>query len=236
MPVQITQFNFAQAINFVCALVGYPISADPAGSTDTKHGQMRAAITEACAELLALREWQDLTQEGVVSVVGDMPGQKQKAFALPVDFYRFIDQTQWSSQSLSPLLGGPASAQTWARFNAVGYPGSVGVLADSQRQLWVMSPPYPDPQPFSFFYISKAQIIDESDPTLRKNSITKNGDTFVLDAYLIALLARKKWLEWNCDVVGSGDGRLQHRVRVARRRRQGRADPVDFVRAGRLRR
>jgi hypothetical protein len=197
MPVQITQFNFAQAINFICELVGYPKSADPAGSTDTKHGQMRAAVTEACAALLALREWQDLTQSGTVSIVGDAPGQPQKGFSLPVDFYRFVDQTQWSNQSLTPLFGGPSSAQTWARFTAIGYPASAAFWQIRNDQLWVLSPPYPNPQPFNFFYISKAQIIDEVDPTLRKNSVTKNGDTFVLDAYLIALLARKKWLEWN---------------------------------------
>jgi len=197
VPVQITQFNFAQAINFVCALVGYPVSADPAGSTDTKHGQMRAAVTEACAELLALREWQDLTVAGTIDVVGDIAGQMQKAFPLPVDFYRFIDQTQWSQQALGPLLGGPTSAQMWARFNAVGYPSSALMWQIRSDQLYVMAPPFPNPVPFNFFYISKAQIIDETDPTLRKNSISKNGDTFVLDAYLIALLARKKWLEWN---------------------------------------
>jgi len=94
MAVQITEFNFGQAINFVCTLVGYPTSQDPAGSLDAKHAQIRGAITEACAELLALREWQDLTQQGQVDVVADAAGQTQKAFPLPVDFYRFIDQTQ----------------------------------------------------------------------------------------------------------------------------------------------
>jgi hypothetical protein len=196
MPVQITRFDFGQAINFICTLVGYPISPDPAGSPDLKHVQMRGAITEACAELIALREWQDLTTEGVIQVVADGVGQKQKAFPLPDDFYRFIDQTQWSSQMLAPL-GGPASAQLWARFNAVGYPSSTAFWQIRGDMLWVLSPPYPDPQPFSFFYISRAVIIDETDPTIRKNQVTKNGDSFVLDAYLIALLARKKWLEWN---------------------------------------
>jgi hypothetical protein len=197
MPVQIAQFNFGQAINFVCSLVGYPASPDPAGSVDTKHAQMRAALTDACAELLALREWQDLTVEGTISVLADTAGQKQKAFALPADFYRFIDQTQWSSQALTPLVSGPASAQTWARFNAVGYPAAAAFWQIRSDQLWVMGPPFPDPVPFSFYYISKAQIIDEVDPTLRKNTLDKNGDRFVLDAYLIALLGRKKWLEWN---------------------------------------
>jgi len=197
MPVQIAQFNFGQAINFVCSLVGYPASADPAGSVDTKHAQMRAALTDACAELLALREWQDLTQEGVIDVVGDSAGQTQKAFALPPDFYRFIDQTQWSSHSLAPLLGGPASAQAWSRFTAVGYPAATSLWQIRGDQLWVMAPPYPTAQPFSFFYLSKAQIIDERDPLLRKNTLDNNGDSFVLDAYLVALLARKKWLEWN---------------------------------------
>jgi len=197
VPLQITQFDFGQAINFICTLVGYPASPDPAGSQDAKHAQMRGAITEACAELLALREWQDLTQEGVINVVADSAGQKQKAFALPVDFYRFIDQTQWSSPALAPLFGGPTSPQAWARFRAVGYPAAQSQWQIRGDKLWVLAPPYPTAQPFSFFYMSKAQIIDEGDPTLLKNQVTKNGDRFLLDAYLIALLARKKWLEWN---------------------------------------
>ena len=142
MQLQITNFDFGQALNFVCTLVGYPASPDPAGSTDTKHAQMRAAITDACAELLTMREWQDLTEEGLVQVVADAAGQKQKAFALPVDFYRFIDQTQWSSQMLAPL-GGPASAQLWARFNAVGYPSGSAFWQIRSDKLWVMAPPFP---------------------------------------------------------------------------------------------
>jgi hypothetical protein len=197
MPVAITNYNFGQAINFICQLVGYPTTQDPAGSQDPKHAQMRAALTEACAEMLALKEWQDLITDGAISVVADAAGQKEKGFALPVDFYRFIDQTQWADQQLWPA-GGPVSPQAWRRFLVwATYPQMTLYWQIRGDQLWVLSPPFPTPQTFLFYYLSRAQVIDENDPTLRKNTLDKNGDQFVLDAYTIALLARKKWLEWN---------------------------------------
>src|SRR5262245_19056265 len=197
MPVSILNPNAAYCVNAICKLVGYPQSASPLGSTDTKHIQMVAALTEACAEMLALHEWQDLTMDGSISVVGDFAGQKEKAFALPLDFYRFIDQTQWSQQQLWPA-GGPVSPQGWKRYIVRSTSPNVQLFWQIRNdQIWFLQPPFPTPQTFTFFYISRAQVIDEVDPTLRKNEITKDGDTFVLDAYTLILLARKKWLEWN---------------------------------------
>lgn len=197
MPLQITTMTFGDVISFICRLVGFPISADPAGSTDPKHLQMQAAITDALAELLTLNEWQDLTKRGSISVVADGAGQQEKAFDLPDDFYRFIDQTQWDSASLLPA-GGPVPPQgwMWAIIQSV-VPAMQLFWQLRQDQLWIMSPPFPTPVNYEFFYISNAQIIDQDDPTLYKNVPTKNGDKFVLDSYMVALLARKKWLEWN---------------------------------------
>lgn len=197
MPVQITNFNFAAVINFICQLTGYPQSQDPAGSVDPKHAQMRAAVTEACAEMLALHEWQDLTETGTIDVVASVAGEKERGFALPADFYRFIDQTQWAPAQLWPA-GGPVSPQAWMKYIVWGTSPQLSLFWQIRKdQLFILTPPFPTSQPFTFFYLSKAQIIDETDPTLRKNTVTKNGDTFVLDAYIIALLGRKKWLEWN---------------------------------------
>jgi hypothetical protein len=197
MSVQITQFDFAYVINAICDLVGFPRSSDPAGDTDVKIRQMRAAVAEACAEMLALAEWQDLTVDGSINVVADFAGQKEKGFALPADFYRFIDQTQWSQQQLWPA-GGPVSPQGWKRFLVWSTSPNVQLFWQIRGdQIWFLQPPFPTPQTFTFFYISKAQIIDQTDPTILKNTITKNGDKFMLDAYTIVLLARKKWLEWN---------------------------------------
>lgn len=197
MPVQITNFDFAAVLNYICTLVSYPQSTDPAGSIDLKHAQMRAAVVNACAEMLALNEWQDLTTDGTINVVADFAGQKEKAFPLPADFYRFIDQTQWAPSQMWPA-GGPVSAQAWKQYIVWStYPQLSLYWQIRDDQIWFLSPPFPTPQPFTFFYISKAQIIDQDDPTLRKNTINKNGDKFILDAYIIALLGRKKWLEWN---------------------------------------
>ena len=197
MPVVITNLNFAAVMNYVCQLTGYPQSTDPAGSTDPKHAQMRAAVTEACAALLALKEWQDLTERGSISVVASGPGVKEQGYPLPADFYRFIDQTQWGQEQMWPA-GGPVSPQAWMKYIIWGtYPQMTLFWQLRRDQLFVLSPPFPTPLTFEFFYLSKAQIIDGTDPTIRKNALTNNNDTFVLDSYMVALLARKKWLEWN---------------------------------------
>jgi hypothetical protein len=216
MTIQITNPTFSDSINLICELVGYPKSADPAGSTDPKHGQMRAAVLNALGELLALHEWQDLTLDGSISVVADMAGQKEKAFDLPLDFYRFIDQTQWSQQQMWPA-GGPVSPQGWKQYVVWGTRPEMALFWQTREdKVWFLSPPFPNPQVFTFFYLSRAQVIDETDPALFKNVPTKNGDKYKLDGYLITLLARKKWLEWNSmdSVAATNDFNIAFNSRV----------------------
>jgi hypothetical protein len=43
--------------------------------------------------------------------------------------------------------------------------------------------------------MSQAWVRDQDDPTLYKNRITKNGDVALLDATMITLYTRVKWLE-----------------------------------------
>jgi hypothetical protein len=197
VALQINDFNYAAAINHICELVGFPKSADPAGSIDSKHGQMRAAINNALNELLIDHEWQDLITAGTISVLADSAGQREKSFALPADFYRFIDQTQWGGQTTLPAPG-PTSPQAWKCYVVNGTTPLMTLTWQVRNdRLYILGPPYPTALDFEFFYMSRAQIIDQDDPTLLKNVPAKNGDTFILDPMMITLLARKKWLEMN---------------------------------------
>lgn len=196
MPVQIVNLDFGGVIKYICQLVGHPIPADPAGSADLAVQQMGAAVNNAGAEMLALHEWQDLTNRASIPIVADMAGQKEKAFPLPADFYRFIDQTQWGTQSLLPAMG-PVSPQSWMLYTVRSYNPQLTLSWQIRNdKLNVLNPPFPTPVNFEFFYLSRAQIIDQDDPTLFKNIASKNGDKFFLDPYVILLLARAKYLEW----------------------------------------
>lgn len=195
MPVQITVPTYGAAIKLITQMVGHPSPTDPAGSIDPAVQQMAAAINVALGELLTMHEWQDLQIRATLSVVQDAPGQKEKALDLPEDFYRFIDQTQWSTGSMLPAIG-PVSAQAWQAFVVRNYLNPLSLSWQVREdKLWVLDPP-PVANTFSYMYLSRAQVIDADDPTLLKNVADKNGDRFKLDGFVIALFGRAKYMEW----------------------------------------
>lgn len=196
MPVTITETTYGSAIQEICRVTGYSIPADPAGSTDSAVQQMGAAVNFALNELLTLHEWQDLTTKATLSIVATGAGQEERGFDLPDDFYRFIDQTQWSSASMLPA-GGPVSNQAWMAYSIQNFAPQLTLYWQMRGdQLWIMNPPYPTPVDFEYMYLSKAQVIDGDDSATMKNNATKNSDTFLLDGNIITLLARARYLEW----------------------------------------
>lgn len=198
MTVAITDLTYGTAISEIAKLVGHTSTApaDPAGSTDPAIQQMGAAINFALEELLTLHEWQDLTVKASLSVVADSAGQVEKGFTLPADFFRFIDQSQWSSTSMVPA-GGPVSNQAWMA-SVVQSVSAQFTLNWQMRQdqIHFLNPPYPTPATFQYMYLSRAQVVDGDVPTTFKNSASKNSDTFLLDSFLIMLLGRVRYLEW----------------------------------------
>lgn len=196
MALSILNLNYGQVIQRICRMVGHPIPADPAGSTDQAVQQMGEAVNVALGELLTMHEWQDLTELMTISIVADSSGQVEKEFDLPADFYRFVDQTQWAEQTMWPAAG-PVSPQVWQLYRVRSVSPEMMLYWQIRKdKLWVLGPPYPDPIDFEAYYISSAQVIDATTPTLYKNTAIVNGDTFKLDSYLITLLARARYLEW----------------------------------------
>lgn len=196
MAVQIEVLTYGNAIAEIARLVGHPVPLDPVGSTDPAVLQMGAAVNVALTELLTLHEWQDLTLRMSISIVASAPGEKERAFDLPADYYRFIDQTQWSPQTMLPAMG-PISPQAWMQYTVQNWTPQLTLFWQVRGdKLNVLNPPFPTPVDFQAFYISKAQVIDQDDPTLLKNRATKNGDTFMLDSFMIMQLGRARYLEW----------------------------------------
>lgn len=195
MAYQDTSYNYGSAIQEICRMVGHGVPSDAAGSQDEAVQQMGTGINRALAELLTMFEWQDLTLTASISVVGDSAGQTEKAFDLPDDFDRFIDQTQWNDASALPA-GGPVSPQAWMMY-LVRSTSPQLTLAWQLRadQIWFLAPPYPDPATFQYMYISKGMVIDADDPSITKNVASKNGDAFIIDDYLVLLLGKAKYLE-----------------------------------------
>ena len=178
----------------VAALVGFPTPADPAGDTDPAVQQMVQSVNLAGIDLLSIADWQELTKTHSISIVADSPGQSEKAFDLPEDFYSFLDQTQWNSTMQWPAIG-PVSPQMWQQLLIrQTLPTLSFYWQVRDNKLYILSPPT-SAQTLTFYYQSVAWVRDQDNSSLYKNRATKNGDVILWDAYLTTLLARVKWLE-----------------------------------------
>lgn len=190
-----TEATLASVVKSICARASYPIPNDPGSSQDPKIKQMIAAANAASVELFSIYEWSELIVEGQIDVFYDVPEQKEKGFALPDDFFRFIDQTQWNGAMRFPAVG-PVSPQGWMTYMV--FPISANFTLTWQireGKIWFLNAPPSPGQTFRFMYLSRALVRDADDPTLYKNVASKNGDTFVLDGILMTLMTRIKWLE-----------------------------------------
>lgn len=196
MPHTTTVWTYGECIKEICRMVGHSIPADPAGSQDLAVQQMGTAVNRAVTSLLSMFEWQDLTVKASLSVVGDAPGQTEKGFALPTDFHRFVDQTQWNQGSQLPAAG-PVSPQAWMSYLVRNYAPQLTLSWQRRGDLlYFLAPPFPVAASFHYMYISKGTVKDADVLTDTKEVAAKNGDQFVIDDYLVMLLGRVKYLEW----------------------------------------
>lgn len=190
----VTDNTLSAIVQNVAQLVSFPTPADPAGDTDPAVVQMVQSVNLAGIDLLAMNDWQELTKTHTISIQASPPGVSEQAFALPDDFYEFVDQTQWNSTMQWPAIG-PVSPQAWQQLLIrQTLPTLSFYWQIRDNSLYILSPPTAA-QTLSFFYQSVAWVRDQDTSTLYKNRAVKNGDVILLDAYLVTLLARVKWLE-----------------------------------------
>ena len=186
--------TFGEMIQEICRLVGHPVPTDAAGSTDEAVQQMATSINRALEELLDAYNWQELTVRASFAVQRDTPGQVEKAYALPTDFHKFIDQTQWDATNVQPAQG-PVSPSGWMR-QLVRTASAVITLAWQRRggQIYFLTPPA-SATTFHYMYLSKGMVQVHGVDADTTNKAINNDDEFVLDTTLILLLARAKYLE-----------------------------------------
>ena len=195
MAFQIIQdASLLAIVQNVAQMVSYPTPSDPAGDSDPSVQQMVQAVNMSATELLGLYDWQELTRTYEISIAAHTPGQTEQAFDLPEDFYEWVDQTQWNSTNQWPAIG-PISPQMWQNLlvNDV-LPTMSFYWQVRDNSLYILAPPT-EAQTLTFMYQSLAWLQDQDNPTLYKNRATKNGDIVLLDAFLVTLFTRAKWLE-----------------------------------------
>lgn len=190
----INDSTLSAIVQNLASMVSYQIPSDPAGDTDPSVQQMIQAVNMAGLDLISLYDWQELTKPYTISIEADSAGQSQKAFNLPEDFYDWVDQTQWNSTNQWPAIG-PISPQMWQQLLVRQVLPTLSFYWQVRdNKIYILSPPT-SAQDLVFFYQSAAWVRDQDNPDLYKNRATKNGDTILLDSYLVTLYARAKWLE-----------------------------------------
>jgi hypothetical protein len=182
-----------------CNLLSLPKPVDVAGSSDPNIVLMRTAANLSSLEMLNAYEWSQLTKMASLTVfTTDPPSASQateKAYDLPQDFYRFIDQTQWNAAMRFPAVG-PVGPQGWMTYMV--FPISANFTLTwqiRQGKIYFLNPPQSPGQDFRFMYLSRALVQDADNANLYKNLASKNGDKFQLDGLLMTLMTRVKWLE-----------------------------------------
>ena len=196
MPTyQITRYEtLADVVNSVCKKIGFPTSADPAGSTDPVIIKMISAVNDAATDLLTMYPWQEQIREGTLSVVAETPGQEERAFDLPADYLAFVDQTQNDTTVKRPIWN-PLTAMDWQSIKRLTPIVTFELMwRVRESKVWFLSPP-DSAHTFTYEYISQGWCTDADTSTLYKNEASKNGDTLLLDGYLVSLLARAKFQE-----------------------------------------
>lgn len=206
--------NLSTTVQLLAPMVGFPKPVDPAGALDPAVQQMVTAVNMAGEDMLNLYDWQNLAKQYEIVIQADEPGQREKAYDLPGDWWCFVDQTQWNATTQLPAIG-PVSPQAWMQMQ-VRNPRVVLTFYWQVRgnQLWIQSPPE-TPQTFSFMYMSRGWVQDADNTSVIKNYASKNGDTILFDPYLVVLLARVKWqqIKGFDSLAAMSDFKLNYEIR-----------------------
>jgi hypothetical protein len=192
----ITRYEtLADVANELASAVGLPESTDVVGSTDPKMIQLIYVINAAATDMIGMRQWSMLNRETSITIVAEFPGQQELAVALPVDFDQFVSQTL--NNETTRTAGKPTLPQEWQALKTLWPGATVNTMWRVRGAHIIFLYPPDTPQTFTYEYQSIAWCSDADMPSQFKNKANKNGDKILLDGYLVALLAKAKWLEIN---------------------------------------
>lgn len=190
----VNESTLSAIVQNVAGMVAYPVPNDPAGSEDPAVQQMVQAANMAGNELLSMFDWQELIKRHSMTIQASEANQKERAFDLPEDLFKWVDQTNWNATTQFPSLG-PVSPQMWQQLLIrTTLPTLSFYWQVRDNKIYVLAPPSA-PQTMSVFYLSAGWVRDQNDANLYKNRLTQNGDVALLDATVITLYTRVKWLE-----------------------------------------
>ena len=158
--------------------LGLPLIVFGVTSYDQTGRQATAMLQAIGDDLVRSHDWQFLEKSH--TFVGD---GNSSSFALPADYGRVVNQTQWSVSNQRPMTG-PVSAQVWGwcQYGIVsaGFYFRYRIL---DNRLHVFPTPGAG-QEFAFFYITKNWVIS-GDTSQPKDTISLANDVPMFDRRLM---------------------------------------------------
>lgn len=182
----------AEVLNGAAVECGLAPSSDPYASTDASFVQLRYLLTSAGRELIGKHQWQQLRREYAQTVLYG----GASTYALPPDFDRFIDQTQWDRTAQERVCG-PLSPQDWQMYKGsaiVVSPLTVTWRLDNDLICIYPDPPATGTDPYAsiyFEYVSRSWVL--SGATYRDNP-SAGSDTVRYDSVLAIKLLKLRFL------------------------------------------
>lgn len=196
MPASL--LNLCRAVADACHV---PRPAAVALATDPTARRLLSCAREEIRLLAAAGDWQELRREAAFSLTPLVAAYPLAQIAPDID--RIVDQTcrtQTGGGAARPLTG-PVTPQRWAAFNGGGLNGgglngggggSVAAFRVMEGRM-VFAPPPTTADGVVFEYVSNAPVAS-ADGATRKTSWENDADVAILDAYLVELGMRWRFL------------------------------------------
>jgi hypothetical protein len=163
-------------------------SADPYGETDQNWVQLRNLLEELGEELLRKHAWSHLQKTHTFNTADGTA-----SYALPTDFHRLIDQTEWNRTQDLPL-GGPVSPQGWQLLQALSSSLSVTQLFRIYGNLVYIHPTPSAIESVAFEYQSRYWVKESGQGDPNTESADAKEDTLHFDSHLLVTGLQFKFL------------------------------------------
>lgn len=174
--------------NQVLRETGFPDVTTVVGNTNQA---VRALLSQAQREgkQMAKKRWSILTKRNVFTTVSGI-----ESYALPSDFYSFIEGTEWNTSNAWPMA--PTSDEDWQE-NKSGLVNTditdrYQVRADGNSNRFFIDPIPSAAENISFFYISDSWC--QSSGGARQNELKADTDVILLDTDVFELGLKWRFL------------------------------------------
>ena len=167
----------------------FSVPATIIGNTNPTALRLRRAANRTGRTLRNLMTWQAMIQTYTFPTVAST-----ETYALPSDFHRFINYTQWDRTNYSPLLG-PQSGAAWEYVRSGSVTGASQVYSVWRHAagLFAIRPIPTSVRTIAYQYIGNYWIAATGSSTLVKEYFTVDSDTCIFDDDLMVLGIKERF-------------------------------------------